>query len=468
MSEPKPPATKREMHVSLLTMVTPAHNDYGLWAHPENQKLNYNKTSFWQHLARTCEEAGMDAIFFADALGIPDAYTGTIEPALRDGVHVPTLDPVITAASAMSVTTHLGWAATMTANFEPPYGLARRMATLDHLTEGRAGWNIVMSFLRNAEGNFGIDAGISSGRYDRAEDFMEVCYKLWEASWDEDAVLADTVTQEYIDPERVHYIDHEGEYFSSTGPALWAPSPQRTPVIFQAGSSTRGRTFAAKHAEVVFVMNRNDEKFRDQIVDIRLRAAEIGRGRDDLKILAMLGIIVGATEEEANAKLADYQKYSRVQGYLVHENAINGFDPMRFPREMLLIDALAEGGFLREETGVYARPDDWTVGDLIDNLEDLRAERMTIVGDPVQVADQLEAWMDEFDLDGFLLRSFLYPKSAEDFRDLVVPELQRRGRYRTEYEGTTLRENLFGAGRTRLPENHFGASLRRVPAIDPA
>lgn len=463
MSETPSPSEKRQIHVSLLTMVTPAHNDYGLWAHPENQKLDYNSVAFWQNLARVCEEAKMDALFFADALGIPDAYTGSIDPALRDGVHVPTLDPVITAASALSVTTKLGWASTMTANFEPPFGLARRMATLDHLSGGRAGWNIVMSFLRNAEGNFGIDAGISSSRYDKAEDFMEVVYKLWEASWEDDAVVADVETQLYIDPDKVHYIDHEGDFYRSTGPSLWAPSPQRTPVIFQAGSSTRGRTFAATHAEVVFVMNRNDEKFREQIVDIRRRAAEIGRGRDDLKILAMLGIIVGETEEAAQAKLADYQQYSRVQGYLVHENAINGFDPMEFPREMLLIDALAQGGFLREETGVYARPDDWTVGDLIDNLEDLRAERMTVVGDPVQVADQLEAWMDEFDLDGFLVRSFLYPKSAEDFRDLVVPELQRRGRYRTEYEGDTLRENLFGAGRSRLPENHVGASVRRVP-----
>ena len=443
-------------------MPTIAHNDYGIWAHPESQKHRFRETAFWRELAKTCEEAKMDAIFFADGLGIADAYTGSMDVSLREGMHVPTLDPVIVAASAMSATTNLGWATTVATTFEPPFGHARRMATMDHITEGRAGWNVVMSFLKNAEENFGVDAGLSHLRYDRAEDFMDVCYKLWEASWDDDAVVADRDTQLYIDPGKVRRIDHVGEHYASAGPALWDPSPQRTPVIFQAGMSTRGRTFAAKHAEVVFVMNRDDERFMASIVDLRARAAEFGRGREDMKLLAYCGIIVGETDAEARAKLAAFQKYTRVEGYLAHENALNGFDPLKHPRGMLLADALEQSGFLRTEASVYARGDDWTVGDLLDHVQDLSRENMVAIGDAEHVADLLEGWMDQFDLDGFLLRSFIYPGSAADFRDLVVPELQRRGRYRTDYEGTTLRENLFGVGHKRLPASHPGAAFRHV------
>jgi long-chain alkane monooxygenase len=452
------PTTKRQIHASLLTMPTLAHNDYGLWAHPDNLKHSFHEASFWRELGRICEEAKMDALFFADGLGIADSYTGSIDVSLREGMHVPVLDPLLVAAAAMSDTTHLGWTTTVATTFEPPFGHARRMATMDHLTHGRAGWNVVMSFLKNAEENFGVDAGISRQRYDRAEDFMEVCYKLWESSWDDDAVVADRETMLYIDPEKVRRIDHVGEYYSSSGPALWDPSVQRTPVIFQAGMSTRGRDFAAKHAEVVFVVNREDEAFRETVADLRARAAALGRGRDDLKILAYCGIIVGATEADARAKLADYQRWTRPEGYLAHENALNGFDPLRHPREKLVMDALAEDGFLREEVGTYARGPEWTIGELLDHVSDLSAEKMVAIGDPVGVADSLEQWVDDFDLDGYLLRSFMYPQSVMDFRDFVVPELQRRGRYRTEYEGTTLRENIFGAGHTRLAPTHPGAA----------
>ncbi|UFS58619.1 NtaA/DmoA family FMN-dependent monooxygenase [Subtercola endophyticus] len=452
---------KRQIHVSLLTMPTLAHNDYGLWAHPESQKHRFREVSFWQELGRICEEAKMDALFFADGLGIADSYTGSIEVSLREGMHVPVLDPLLVAAAAMTATTNLGWATTISTTFEPPFGHARRMATMDHITDGRAGWNVVMSFLKNAEENFGVDAGLSRDRYNRSEDFMEVCYKLWESSWDDDAVIADRESQEYIDPSKVRRIDHVGEHYSSSGPALWDPSIQRTPVIFQAGMSTRGREFAGKHAEVSFMINREDDAFRASIADLRAKAAGFGRGRDDLKVLAYCGIIVGKTEEEARQKLAEFEKFTKVDGYLAHENALNGFDPLKHPRDKLVIDALAEDG-LREETATYARGPEWTIGDLLDHVKDLAAEKMVAVGDPVHVADLLEQWMDEFDLDGFLLRSFLYPGSATDFRDLVVPELQRRGRYRTEYEGTTLRENIFGAGHTRIAESHPAAAYKAV------
>jgi FMN-dependent oxidoreductase (nitrilotriacetate monooxygenase family) len=451
----------RHLHVSLLDMTAMSHNNYGLWAHPENQKRRFREIAFWKELAREAESAKLDAIFFADVLGIASGLGDSPEIALREGLHVPELDPAIVVATMLDATEHLGFGVTLSTTYDPPFSTARKLATLDHLSGGRVGWNIVMSYLPNANENYGQHyTGLSSAdRYDRAEEFLEVCYKLWEASWEEDAVVADTVGQVYIDPSKVHRIDHVGPYFSSSGPSLVDPSPQRTPVIFQAGMSDRGREFAAAHAEVAFVVNRNDAGAKRGIQDLRAKVAANGRARDEMRILPQMNIIAGTDDEEALAKLAGFQELTKADGYLAHEFG-RGFNPLTHPRSQRLDDALEQDGLARADSGTYGHGPDATIGDVIDAAADLTNERFFVVGGPETVADQLETWAEEFDLDGFLMRNYVHPGTVRDFGRHVVPELQRRGRYRTEYEGSTLRESVFGAGRTRIADSHPAARHR--------
>ncbi|MGI4896470.1 MAG: NtaA/DmoA family FMN-dependent monooxygenase [Janthinobacterium lividum] len=458
----EPSARDRQIHVCLLDMATVSHNNYGLWAHPENQKTRYTEASFWVEIARLCEEAKLDALFFADLSGIAAGFRGTMDVAIREGMHVPILDPVVTMATMAASTTHLGFGATVSATYEHPFGHARRMSTLDHLTGGRAGWNVVMSYTPNANDNYGFRTDLdSAGRYDRADEFMEVCYRLWEESWEDDAVVADRVDQVYADPAKVHRIDHVGEHYRSAGPHLLEPSPQRTPVIFQAGMSERGRRFAATHAEVAFLVGRTPEDLKQAVVDIRDEAQRLGRGAYALRTLAEATVITGANTEEARAKEASFRALTRPDGYLAHLFG-NGFDPTAHPRERLLSTALAMDGFGGHRSGTGMYPVQTTVGDMIDKASDMTNNScLFTVGSPEDVADAMEGWMEEFDLDGFLLRNLVHPGTVADFGRYVVPELQRRGRYRTEYEGTTLRENLFGVGHRRLPDTHPGSAHRR-------
>lgn len=444
-------------------MAAPSHNNYGLWRLPENQKRRFHDIAFWQQTARACEAALLDSIFLADVLGVSASHGGTEDFSIEHGIHVPELDPSMVAAAALSATTHLGFGITQSATYEHPFSLARRMASLDHLSQGRIGWNIVMSYHPNANENYGFDPSFlsSAERYDRAEDFMEVAYKLFEGSWEDGAVLADQATGRYADPTKVHRIDHRGPHYTCSGPALVDPSPQRTPLLYQAGMSDRGRLFAATHAEVSFVVNRNDEGMRAAITDLRAKAAAQGRSRGDMKIVPQVNIITGATREDAEAKLDRFNEFTNGAGYLAHEFG-RGFDPYAHPRSMRLVDALASVGIVRNDSGAYGHGEDATVGEVIDAAGDLRNERFFVCGDARRVADALETWAEEFDLDGFNLRNYAHPMTVVDFGTYVVPELQRRGIYRLRYDGDTLREHVFGVGRTRVADSHPAAHYRRV------
>jgi FMN-dependent oxidoreductase (nitrilotriacetate monooxygenase family) len=384
-----------------------------------------------------------------------------MDTALREGIHVPELDPTLVVASMLDATEHIGFGVTVSATYDPPFTVARRFATLDHLSQGRIGWNIVMSYQPTANDNYGTHfADLSSAdRYERAEDFVEACYKLWEASWEDDAVVADVENHRYIDPSKVHRVDHVGPYYSTAGPSLVDASPQRTPVIFQAGMSERGRSFAAKHAEVAFVVNRNEAGMRAVVADLRAKAEGFGRARHEMHITPQLNVITGATVEEAQAKLASFQRLTKADGYLAHEFG-TGFNPLSHPRSQRLDDAFAEDGFARDDSGAYGHGPDATIGDVIDAAADLTNERFFVCSDGAGVADAMEGWADDYGVDGFLLRNYVHPGTVRDFGQFVVPELQRRGRYRTEYEGSTLRENLFGAGNRRVPDSHPAAQHR--------
>jgi FMN-dependent oxidoreductase (nitrilotriacetate monooxygenase family) len=439
------------------------HISHGLWAHPDNTRHRFNDIDFWTEEAKLLEAGLFDSVFLADVIGTYDGYRGGPETSLRESVQIPNNDPLLVIPAMAAVTKHLGFAATFSTTYEPPFSFARRASTLDHLTKGRFGWNIVTSYLPNAARNFGLDDEVEhDDRYALADEFLDVVYKLWEGSWDDDAVIRDRANHVYTDPSKVRYIDHVSEHFRVAGPHLSEPSLQRTPVLFQAGSSARGRQFAAKHAEGVFVGGSTTKAFRDNVADIRRRAEEYGRLGDQIKAYAMAVVIVGKTHEDAERKAAEYRAYTRAEGYLAHAGG-GGIDLAAYPREAKVADILAAEnrpgrGSNDDVRGRYAA--DMTVGEALTSVSRFDRPPFFAIGTAEEVSDTIERWVNETDLDCFNLTQFLTPGTAEDFVELVVPELQRRGLYRTKYEEGTLRERLFGQGNARVFPEHPAARYR--------
>jgi len=448
---------------NLFEMATVGHISHGLWRHPGNTRHRFDDLDFWTAEARLLEEGLFDAVFLADVVGTYDGYRGGPATAVREAVQIPNLDPMLVVPAMAAVTEHLAFAVTASTTYEPPFAFARRASTLDHLTRGRFGWNVVTSYLPNAARNFGLpDELPHDDRYDLADEYLEVLYALWEGSWDDDAVVADREAAVYSRPEGVRRIDHEGRHFRVEGPHLVHPSRQRTPVLFQAGSSARGRAFAARHAEGVFVGGRSVEVHRENVADVRRRAEEAGRGPDAVRCYASAVIVVDRDRDAAERKAERYRELSRAEGYLAHAGG-SGIDLAAHPRGALVSDVLAREARPARDAGDSGRRSyapGTTVGEALDQAAAFDRSPFYVAGSPVQVADAIEGWVAATGLDGFNLRQFVTPGTAEDFVEHVVPELQRRGLYRTRYEESTFRERLFGAGRTRLDDSHPGASHR--------
>jgi FMN-dependent oxidoreductase (nitrilotriacetate monooxygenase family) len=281
-------------------------------------------------------------------------------------------------------------------------------------------------------------------------------YKLWEGSWEDGAVIEDRQARIYAQPEKVHYVRHSGEFYQVEGYHLCEPSPQRTPVLFQAGSSERGLQFAGSNAECVFISAQNKPATREQVDKVRASAVAAGRNPDDIKVFMGLNVIVGATEEAAQAKHAEYLSYASAEAGLAHFAASTGIDFAEYELDEPIQHV--KGNAIQSATKIL-KNNDWTRQKLLDQHA-LGGRYITLIGSPGQVADELESWIAETGLDGFNLTRIVTPESYEDFIDLVIPELQRRGSYRTAYEHGTLREKLFEDGDARLPERHAGASYR--------
>jgi long-chain alkane monooxygenase len=449
----------KQIHVNLFEMNCVGHISHGLWVDPDNNRHRFNDIEFWTELAKLLEYGGFDAMFLADVIGAYDGFRGGPQTALREAVQIPNNDPLLLIPAMAAVTRHLGFAATFSTTYEPPFAFARRMSTLDHLTKGRVAWNVVTSYLPNAARNFGLTDEVEHDhRYEMADEYLEVLYKLWEGSWDDDAVIQDRENRVYTDPAKVRYINHVGRYHRVAGPHLSQPSPQRTPVIYQAGSSDAGREFAARHAEAVFVGGFDVDDVRANIEDTKARAKLHGRDPDHIKFMAGAAVIVGRTQEEAEAKYERFRRLRSVDGHLAHSGA--GLDWTRYGRDERVGDIVARKDPGYQRVGYRYRPDQ-TVGEVLDRIGGYRRGPFFVVGSPTVVADELEKWVDEGGVDGINLRQFLTPGTAEDFIELVVPELRRRGRYRESYvDGETLRERLFGAGNSRLFDVHPGARFR--------
>ena len=451
----------RPIRLNAFEMNCIGHQSPGLWTYPGDRAAEYNTLEYWTDLARILERGKFDAVFLADVLGVYDVYHGSARTALEHAVQVPVNDPLMVVPAMAAVTEHLGFGVTCALSYELPYPFARRMSTLDHLTKGRVAWNIVTGYLDSAARGMGMARQLAhDDRYDVAEDYMQAVYKLWEASWEDGAVLRDRASRRFADPDKIHRILHEGPHFKVDAIHLCEPSPQRTPVLFQAGASGRGRAFAARHAECVFINGPSKKVVGATVADLRRRAAAAGRDPRDLVIFTMLTVITDSTPKAARDKYQDYLNYVSEDGALALMSGWTGLDfGAMAPDDVLRFDDKANAQTSALEAFTTADPDrKWTVREIARHAA-IGGRSPVLIGSGAEVAEELRGWVEETDVDGFNLAYTLTPGSFADVADLVVPELQARGLFKHDYSPGTFREKLFGRG-DRLPTSHPAASVR--------
>jgi FMN-dependent oxidoreductase (nitrilotriacetate monooxygenase family) len=449
--------TTRKILLNAFDMNCVGHIQHGLWTHPRDRSADYNTLPYWTGLARTLERGLFDGLFIADIVGVYDVYRGDIDLTAREAIQLPVNDPMLLVSAMAAVTRHLGFGVTVNLGYEPPYLLARRFSTLDHLTDGRVGWNIVTGYLESAARAMGLEAQLPHDeRYDRADEYLDVLYKLWEGSWADGAVRRDRAARVFADPARLHPVAHHGRYFDVEGVHLSEPSPQRTPVLFQAGASGRGQRFAARHAECVFIAPTTAAEAARSVKTLRQALVETGRGPDDVKVFMAASVVVAPTQAEARDLLADYRDHASREAGLAHFAAGTGIDFGRYG----LDDPIdyTPGNAIQSHARA-AQEGAWTRRRMLEMFS-LGSRYPVISGDATQVADQLLRWVAETGVDGFNLTRTVVPECHEAFVDLVVPALQDRGAYKTVYEEGTLRRKLHGAG-DRLPARHAAAAFRR-------
>ncbi|HFF4824395.1 TPA: LLM class flavin-dependent oxidoreductase, partial [Acinetobacter baumannii] len=416
-------------------------------------------------LAQILERGFFDGIFIADVLGIYDVYHQSAEHALTGAVQVPVNDPLQIVPAMAAVTKHLGFGVTTSISFEHPYPFARRISTLDHLTKGRVGWNIVTSYLESGSKNLGLKTQVNhDNRYDIADEYLEVLYKLWEGSWEEGSVLRDRESGIFADHKKVHPIQHEGKYFTVPGIHICEPSPQRTPVLYQAGASSRGQKFASQNAECVFIAAPSKIATKKVVQGIRQKLVQEGRDPYSVKIYALLSIVTDETDAKAQAKFKEYQSYGSYDGALTLLSGWSGVDFSQYqPTDKVeYIQTNAIQSLL--DSYVNADPERvWTIEEIA-NWNSLGGNGPVLVGSAETVSDALQQWVEDTDVDGFNLAYILAHQTFADVVEFIVPELQKRGVYQTSYAQGTLREKLFGAG-PYLPENHRGAKYRNLKEL---
>lgn len=438
-------APRREILLNAFDMACVGHIQQGMWTHPRDRSADYTRLSYWTDLARLLERGLFDGLFLADVLGVYDVFEGAPDAAIRNAVQVPLLDPSLIVPAMAAVTSNLGFGITCNLAYEAPYLFARRMSTLDHLTEGRVGWNIVTGYLDSAARAMGLDRQMAhDDRYDMAEEYMELCYALWERSWDDQGVKRDRTGGVFADPAGVRRIRHEGKQWRLDAPHLCEPSPQRTPVLYQAGASDRGRAFAARHAECVFLNGGAKAQVAALVADLRARAAP-----RQIRVFMGATVIVGPTETQARDLFEEYRRHASMEGALAHASASLGIDFSSFG-----LDEPIDGSGNAIQSNVAALRGGapaLTKRQVMDRII-LGSRQAPIVGSAEQVADALQAWVAEADVDGFNLSRTVMPECLESFIALVVPVLQERCVFKRDYAPGAYRDKLFGAGpRLRPP-----------------
>ncbi len=451
------------MIINIFTECTPVPSFEGLWRDPEDGSgTGYGSLDYWLPLAKTMDRAGVDAVFFADVEGFYDVYQGSPAPALRNGVQIPSIDPVMLIPALAVVTEHLGFAVTYSTSYHPPYHCARVFSTLDALTKGRIAWNVVTSFLSSASRN-GIGSWLAHDqRYDRATAYLQVVRSLWEDSWADDAVQRDVDRDVFTDPDQVRAIDHESEWFSVRGPHQCAPTPQRTPVIYQAGASGRGLDFAARHAEAVFMTLSEPRRSGPKVQELRDRVTAAGRPADAVKIIQGMPVVLGRTEDEVASKITMMRELHSTDGRLAKWCGWTDVDLAALPPDALVADLEVAG--TRSALAAITRVDpgrEWRVRDVMATISaahvPMRGGRFMLSGTPEQVADQLELWQEKAGVDGFNLVPFPPTRGIDDICELLLPELVRRGHRAAVPPPGTLRERYFGPGARYRPAAEVSA-----------
>ncbi len=451
----------KRIYFNAFHMNCVVHHSAGLWVHPDDKMHKYTDLASWVELARVLERGKFDALFLADVVGVYDVYRGNRDAAVWAGAQVPVNDPTLLIPTMAHHTEHLGFAFTSSVAQEHPFIFAKKLSTLDHLTKGRVAWNIVTSYLESTGRNLGGEGLLPHDeRYEYADEYLEVIYKLLEGSWKPGAVVKDRKTGQYADPARVRDIAHFGKYFKVPGCHLSEPSPQRTPVLYQAGASPRGRAFAAKHAEAVFVLGPTPNVVGQYIKDTRQLANAQGRNGDNLLFFAFVKVIAGSTDELARKKYDEYSHYINYDGALALLGGWTGIDFSKYSPDQAL--QYVETNAIRSIVHGFTEADPtrrWTMRDLATYVG-IGGAGPVLVGSYERIADTLEEWV-RAGADGFNLAYGITPGSFEDFVGGVVPILQKRGLMQTEYEEGTLRQKLLG-GSAKLSDDHPGARYRNL------
>jgi len=426
----------RQLHFNVH--VSTGGNHEGAWRHPRSEPVRLTALDYQRKIAGIAERGKLDALFFGDT------------PVLSDNVRlrpVEQLDPVALHGALSAVTQNIGLAATISTSFNEPFNVARKIASLDLLSGGRVGWNIVTTSSENAARNYGVDnITAHSERYRRAEDFVQVVKKLWD-SWDEGAIVNDRASGIYADTDHIHKIFHEGEFFKVRGPLNVPPSPQGRPVLIQAGSSETGVAFAARHAEVVFTAQRTLEEGQRFYSELKRQVVQNGRDADHVKLVVGISPILGGTEEEAKRLAAELDELTVPEYGLRQVLNFSGVDLSTYPLDgPVPLDAFPDTNAVeshRSRTALVvalAKSEKLTIRQLLHRLAGARGHQ-TFVGSTEQLAARLEEWFLSGAADGFNFMPAYLPGGLEDFVDGVIPILQRKGLFRRDYEGTTLRDH---------------------------
>ncbi|MDK6260846.1 NtaA/DmoA family FMN-dependent monooxygenase [Corynebacterium frankenforstense] len=452
------------MFLSALDMLVPTHQSSGLWRHPDAEPEQYRDLDFWVSHARMLDEAGFDALFLADVAGIYDVYGGSGAAAIRAGMQYPLLDPMPLISALAAATRRLGFGVTANTSYESPYLLARRFATLDQLTGGRIAWNIVTGYQPGALRNIGAPELDHDTRYDRADEFAEVCYALWEGSIEPSALVSDAESGVYMDPAKVHPIEHKGQWFDVPGAAVSLPGPQRTPFLFQAGSSPRGLAFAARHAEALFFSGTTPDNVAPLVTEARRLLAEEGRADSELTTITSVTAIAAETDAAAFERYESYLRYVDQEAALALFAGWTGLDLSTYGPDDVLEDVEIQGNRSALQSFTSLDPTRrWTVGDLAAHMT-IGGRGPVFVGSGATIADELERWLRESGVDGFNVDYALRGPDMRAFAEHVVPVLRARGLVSADGSiddaaPRTLRARVTGSD--LLPTTHPAARYRR-------
>lgn len=445
--------TKR-MIFTLLVMDSIGHNFHGSWRHPDARNREFKGFDMWVDLAKKAEDAKVDAFFFTDVMGVQGEYNGSRDIVFEMAMNVPIGDCTMLIPALARETDDIGFLYTSSVISHHPFVFARAASTLDHLSNGRIGWNIVTSANEKAFRNLGLPATLSHDeRYAWAKEYVDVTYKLWEASWDVDAIADDPASGVYTDPSKVHDINHKGDRYSVEGFNLMEPSPQRTPVLAQAGGSPAGLDFAAAHAELMFLSAYSPETIAQQVGSVRELARAKGRRDGDILFLQGLMFVIGSTDEEAFRKWGELEEWRSPEAQTAYFSSLSGMDLGRYDPATPLEEIIGEipgiqGAFL-SMINAWPAGSKPTVNDFLTSM----SLPQMVVGSPETIVARLREFQAA-GVDGVQVMNILMPESYEEFFEHLVPVLQQAGLMQTEYQPGTLRQKLFGGATADISPRH--------------